>query len=128
MLIVANLSYVTTSSPYPLTKRKCWLLNNRTTKFSPSSTSQIQGVGRSTRRTLSAVKPFLTSTPSSLHKSPYFSGQTIMENGCLIRLTTQSFTLSYCWNNVTAKCILIIIWYIIHWINPHCGLIMLAIV
>ena len=33
-----------------------------------------------------------------------------------------------CWNNVTAKCILIIIWYIIHWINPHCGLIMLAIV
>ena len=31
-----------------------------------------------------------------------------------------------CWNNVTAKCILIIIWYIIHWINPHCGLIMLG--
>ena len=33
-----------------------------------------------------------------------------------------------CWNNVTAKCTLIIIWYIIHWINPHCGLIMSAIV
>jgi len=33
-----------------------------------------------------------------------------------------------CWNNVTAKCFLIIIWYIIHWINPHCGLIMSAIV
>ena len=31
-----------------------------------------------------------------------------------------------CWNNVTTKSILIIIWYIIHWINHHCGLIMSA--
>ena len=33
-----------------------------------------------------------------------------------------------CWNNVIAKSILIIIWYIIYRINPHCGLIMSVIV
>ena len=38
-------------------------------------------LGHSTRRTLSVVKPSPVSTPSSLDKSLYVSGQTIIEMG-----------------------------------------------
>ena len=68
------------------------------------------------------IKHGLRSTQATLHGALYNTRITSV----ILRLykTPRCF----CWNNVTAKCILIIIWYIIHWINLHCGLIMSAIV